>query len=516
MLDTMRRHSGSMVMYLILGAIIVVFAVSFNPGSGSCVGGPTSYAALVDGESIPQQTYALNLGRQLEMYRRNAQASGIPFDSDMIERMGLKKQVIDGLINRKLLAQEARRRGLVVTDEELLTYIQDRFGVRDISSEQYGDWIWRNFQVSVSRFELDVREQILGEKLERFLGDTVALSDAELWADYLREHDRVMVTFVKFDPSAVTLTPPKESEVAALLASELASVEKAYHDDIVKYRTPLMVRARHILRKLDPGATDAELAKARGLLLELKTQIAGGADFATLAREHSQDDATAKAGGDLGPIARGERLKAIEEAVFALKKDELSAEPVRSPLGLHLFQVTEIVPPGKKPFEAVKAQIAADLLRDRRGGEAARGKAEEFLRGLRAGKTIESLTVDEAAGRDKVVKPVRYESGWILSDQKAIPRIGASEELVAEVFALTRAEPVAKQVHKVGRAYFVVTLKDKETPDKAQFESSKTSLRQSAAGEKRGRIYRDWIEHLRQKARIDYNQQLFPPPEQAT
>jgi hypothetical protein len=102
-----------------------------------------------------------------------------------------------------------------------------------------------------------------------------------------------------------------------------------------------------------------------------------------------------------------------------------------------LIQVTEIQPPSKKPFDEVKRDVAASLLRDRATDAVARAQAEQTLAALRAGKKLEALTIDEASARDtKTQKPVRADTAWILSSQDAMPRIGASPELHAEIFAL--------------------------------------------------------------------------------
>ena len=101
MLDVMRKHSESFLIYLIFAAIIVVFAFSFGPGSGSCRGGGVGvgWAALVDGEPVPLQAYARNYSWRVDMQRRRMQAAGMDFSADMMERMGLRQQVVDELLH---------------------------------------------------------------------------------------------------------------------------------------------------------------------------------------------------------------------------------------------------------------------------------------------------------------------------------------------------------------------------------------------------------------------------------
>lgn len=517
MLDLMRKQTGSYIIYLIFGAIIVVFAINFGPGGGSCTPGQGPYAALVDGETIPQQAFALRYRNQAERYRRSAVASGMEFDAAMIERMGLRKQVIDQLIDKKLLAHEAKRRGLTVSKRELRDYLSSQYRVKDVTYEQYEGWVTRSFQTSVTEFEGEVRDDILGQKLERFIGETVSVSDAELKADYLRDHDRAMITYVKVDTADIEAPEPSKAEVTKLLTERMSDVEEAYNRDILKYRTPQMVTARQIVRKLPQDASDADVAKARSELIELKEEIEGGADFAALAKQKSDDTTTKNDGGNMGTFKRGQHPKEIDDAVFALEKDELTAQPVRTSLGLHLIQVTEIIPPSRKKLDDVKTDVAKGMLTETEKNDAAKAEAEALLAELQAGADITTLTISEAESREQptATKPVRRDSPWILASQKAIPRVGQSDELHAEIFALTLQAPVAKQVHEVGRSFYVVVLKDRETPDLAKFEADKDSLRENAIWAKRSRLFRDWVAHLRVKAKITYNPSLFPPAGEA-
>ena len=63
----------------------------------------------------------------------------------------------------------------------------------------------------------------------------------------------------------------------------------------------------------------------------------------------------------------------------------------------------------------------------------------------------------------------------------------------------------------MNRSYFVVQLKERETPDLTQFEADKDSLRRTGLNVKQSRVYREWLRHLRRGAQIEYNPALFPP-----
>ncbi|HET6343964.1 MAG TPA: SurA N-terminal domain-containing protein, partial [Myxococcota bacterium] len=176
MLDVMRRQSY--LIYLVFGGIIFIFAINFGPGSTGCMRAADQlWAAKVNGEVIRSQEFALSYGRQMDYMRRLAQKSGAEFDNAMAERMGLRRRVIDQLVERKLLAQEAAHRGLVVSDDELLDYLRDQYGVKDVTYDVYENWVTRTFETNVSHFEEDARGDVAAQRIARLVADSVSVGE---------------------------------------------------------------------------------------------------------------------------------------------------------------------------------------------------------------------------------------------------------------------------------------------------------------------------------------------------
>ena len=131
-------------------------------------------------------------------------------------------------------------------------------------------------------------------------------------------------------------------------------------------------RVRHILLKTNELVSENE---ARNRLRTLKERLENKADFAELARVHSED-ASASKGGDLGWILPGDTVPEFERAMNALKLGEIS-EPVRSPFGWHLIQVLER---GVQDVSKERQRLAArQTLRARKSDEA----YQEWVRQLR-------------------------------------------------------------------------------------------------------------------------------------
>ena len=117
---------------------------------------------------------------------------------------------------------------------------------------------------------------------------------------------------------------------------------------------------------------------------ELKTQIAGGADFAQLARDRSTGP-SASNGGDLGFFSREQMVTPFSEAAFALKDGEVGPDPVKSQFGWHVIKVTGRRTQPPPAFEAVREQLRDRLTRD---------ALEAHMAELRDATTVERFNPD--------------------------------------------------------------------------------------------------------------------------
>jgi len=130
-----------------------------------------------------------------------------------------------------------------------------------------------------------------------------------------------------------------------------------------KLETGLAYHARHILILPETGAEDAAWENARIRAELLRTQLLQGADFAEVARQHSRD-ASARDGGDLGTLKRGELAQDIESQILGLAPGQLSS-PYRSALGYHIFRLESKETLDGDGLTRVRAQIREILFREK-------------------------------------------------------------------------------------------------------------------------------------------------------
>jgi peptidyl-prolyl cis-trans isomerase C len=166
-----------------------------------------------------------------------------------------------------------------------------------------------------------------------------------------------------------------ESVVPSITIDE-AELKKFYDANLEKMVEPERARARHILVKVEQNASADERAAKRKAIEALRAKIAGGADFAAVARESSDDKQSGAQGGDLGWFFKGQMAPAFDKAAFELALARVS-EPVETRFGFHLIEVHERQPAKKIEFEAAKPRIE-QVAKQRRLEEAVRARINEL------------------------------------------------------------------------------------------------------------------------------------------
>lgn len=218
------------------------------------------------------------------------------------------RDVLDGLIGEVLIFDDGAKRGLGATDEEIDKAVAGLRSAHD----------------SDEAFQAALLEQ--GTSLPR-----------------VRQQLK----------RSLSLEKVLRQEVGSESAVGEAEARQFYEQNQELMRTPPSVRVRHILVRADKDDPES-VREARALLLDLRRKIAGGADFADLAKIHSQDGKTRDQGGDLPwvPITESE----ADQRLQALAVGELSGIE-ETHHGLHLIQVLEKRPAATVPFEQAKERI---------------------------------------------------------------------------------------------------------------------------------------------------------------
>jgi peptidyl-prolyl cis-trans isomerase C len=178
---------------------------------------------------------------------------------------------------------------------------------------------------------------------------------------------------LEFFSDSFVATEYLKREVTHKVSVSDNEVKQYYDAHQDEFRTPEMVKAKHILIRVAPGTSEEDKKKALGKAEDILKQVKGGKEFEKLAAEVSEDPGSKTKGGDLGFFPKGRMVKPFEDAAFALKPGELS-KPVETQFGYHIIKVDEIKEPSLETFDKVKEKINQKLVQEK-----TRTKVTEFI-----------------------------------------------------------------------------------------------------------------------------------------
>ncbi len=259
-----------------------------------------------------QVIYLSSLNDEMSRYERQLALAGQAMDEEQQAEMRFK--VLDGLINRELLKQEVEKQGIRIDSQEVseqMSTLRERF-----PSEE-------EFRMALSQMNLD--EETLRQQFSQDLA-VQKLIDTQV-------------------ASKVVVTPEE--------------VKGFYDSNPQLFEAPEMIRASHILVRVEPEATSEEKARARERIEEIERKVKEGGDFAELAKEYS-DCPSAERGGDLDFFQRGQMVAPFENAAFSLEPGQVS-KIVETQFGYHLIKVTDKAEAGVTPYENIAGQISQHL-----------------------------------------------------------------------------------------------------------------------------------------------------------
>ena len=386
MLDKIRNSTDSKLAKIILGIIIVPFAL-FGIDSYLSSVGSNVYIAKVNGVDISAQQY-----QNTEAMIRD-QMSDPNTDPALFDSPEFKKAVLDNIISTELMNQSIDKNGFVISDEQLGAYI---VGMPDFqengkfSQERYDQIVQYN-NLTPKKLEDKIRNQMATQQAKDSLNRLIyvpteitqplvnlayqkrdiSLHEIKL-DDYkkkIKPSDEDVKTF--YDENTSNFIMPDRVKIEFLIYSVAGivpsisitdeEVKEFFEANKGKFEANQQRRASHILFAYQPGIDFEEKAKIRDLAQTTLNEIKKTPKiFENKVKELSQDIESAKQGGDLGFFSRTDMVKSFADAAFDLKVGDLS-EIIETEFGLHIIELTEIK--GEQvSFDKIKAQIKGELI----------------------------------------------------------------------------------------------------------------------------------------------------------
>jgi peptidyl-prolyl cis-trans isomerase D len=511
----MRRH-----MYWLkwsLGVVVLAFVIFYIPEFLRGTGADAAAAgtvATIEGQEITAADFRRLYQAQLQAYRS---AYGGQMSDQLLRQLGVEQQILQQMVDERAALAEANRLDIRVGDEEVRQRI---FGYP--AFQENGQFIGETRYLQLLRsqrppltgaeFEDNVRRQLVVDKLRASITEWLSVPDQELEQEYRRRNDKIKLALVSltadsfrsqvvasdaeistyFDAHKTAFMVGEKRKIKYLLVDTdalkakitvpAAEIERAYNTNIEQYSTPEQIRASHILLKTEGKDEAAVKARADALL----TQAKGGADFADLAKKNSEDEASAKNGGDLDYFGRGRMIPEFEAVAFAMQPGQLS-DPVKTSYGYHIIKLVDRKSGSTKTLPEVRQQLTDQLAAER-----AQAQAADLAQTL--GKEISKpADLDKAANAHGMTV---QESGFFARDEPTLA-LGTSPESASRVFGM-KPETVEGPI-QTSRGFAFVTLVGKQDPALPVLTDVKDRVREEVVKQKARDLSKQKAEELAAK-----------------
>lgn len=517
------------ILLVICGAMVIAFIpggltseLTGQPGKG--------IVAKVGGEDITS-TEVLQAARQTlqqQMPQGGANMNALlPF---------FTQRAAEQLITRQLLLDEARHVGLQATTEEVKDELQHgRYyaptlfpGGNFIGEQEYEQLLQRN-NLTPAKFENEVvKPEILINKLQAMISGGASVRESEIREQFLKENSKVKFDYavLKQDDIKKGLHPTDE-ELKAFYESHKASYANSIpekrkikyavidtakaeasvqvtQDDLRnyynqyrdQYRTPEQVKVSHILIKTPSAGADGKvddkaLAEARQRAEDILKQVKSGANFEDLAKKYSEDPGSAKQGGSLGWIGRGQTVPEFEKAAFSLPKGQIS-DLVKSSFGFHIIRVDDKQEAHTKSLDEVKDQIEP-ILKRQKAQQVAQKESDDLLKQARA------VGLDQAAAAMSI--PVITSDYFSRNDM--LPGLGPAPQFMDAVFS--EAEKAPPDVSTATQGMVVFQLLDIKPAATPSFEEIRAKVETEFKNERANILLTQKTQELSDRAKAEHD-----------
>jgi peptidyl-prolyl cis-trans isomerase D len=444
------------------------------------------------------------------------------------------QRAVEQLISRQALLSEAQRMGLRVTPEEVKDELQHgRYaatffpGGSFIGQVEYEDMLQRA-NLTPAKFEEAVGNDILLTKLQALISGSASVSESEIHTQFIKQNSKVKFDYalLKQDDLRKGLHPtdeelkafyeghkttyansiPEKRKVKYAVvdtAKAEAGVQvtpddlRAYYDQHRdQYRTPDQVKVSHILIKTPLPGPDGKVdekgaAEAQRRAEDLLKQLKAGAKLEDLAKKYSEDPGSAKQGGSLGWIGKGQTVPEFEKAAFSLPKGQIS-DLVKSSYGFHIIRVDDKQDAHVKTLDEVKAEIEP-ILKHQKAQQIAQKQADALL------KVARDKGLDAAAATQGI--PVINSDFFGRKDM--LPGLGPATQFMDAVFAATEKSPPDMAPASQGIVvYQLQGIKPASTPT---FEEIRSKVEDEFKNERSTTLLAQKIQELSDRAKAEHD-----------
>lgn len=379
--NLVRGWLGKVLLVILIVPFAIVGVESYFSGGGRVV------VADVNGEKIHQPELDQQVERQRQqMMAQMAEQGGNPADIDVAK---LRKQVLDGMVNRLLLTQASKKSGYLVSDATVVKLIREVPAFQEdgkFSQSRYEQML-RQIGEDPASYPVKAKQELAYSMMIAGLGQSAFVTRVELDrlasleaqrrdihyavvpaarflseatvtdADIKKFYDANSKRFTTAEVVAIDYITLKRDDFQAKVTVSEEDMQSRYEEKVKDVAANEQRQAQHILITVDDKTKDAAALKK---IQDIEKRARAGEDFGKLAKEFSQDTGSVANGGDLGLAGRGQFDPAFEKTLFSLAQGEVSA-PVRSQYGYHLIKLNKVQAEEAPGFASLRSQLEQEV-----------------------------------------------------------------------------------------------------------------------------------------------------------
>jgi peptidyl-prolyl cis-trans isomerase D len=473
MLNEMRSGAGNFAAKVLLALLILSFAVW---GIGDIVRHPSRNVnvAKVGKVSIPGSSFASGLHKEKERVQKSLGANYTP---ELLATLNVPERVLQRMINRSLIQQEAAALGIFPSDADVAARIAASPNFKDdkgrFQKQAFLDMLKRN-NMSESVFVEQLRQDMATGLLLQSISNLPPVPEVAVRTLYASLNESRRVTIYNLPASSVVIDEPSADDINTFYkehASQFSTPEyrtltyvtitdadiqkrvkvddddlrRTYTEMAEEYKRPERRRVEQLLYESEAGAKKAMDMLASGKSMEAVAQAT---------------DAMNKKSLSLGDVEQERIIAEAADAVFALKEGG-HTEPVKSAFGWHIFHVSKIIPATIAPFEEVREQLRKDA-EHAKADETLNQLSNQLLDSLAAGSSLRD-TAKELGLKADSLGPVNKEGEDENGNKVKIPELDKFMETAFKIGEKTESNLITSK----GGVFYMVRA-DSVTPERAK------------------------------------------------
>ena len=423
--------------------------------------------------------------------------------------LNIRQQAIDSLIDRTILDQEASKLGFAASDDAVRQYLLSTFFKGENGETSFSQAAYRNLLQSVGmsapQFEHEIKDEIARTTLINILRDAAVPTSKDAESLLKRQKTKYSVVAATISASEAAVPAPSEIDLKKYYESHATEyelpaqvsysyialppvdferevqvtpqdVEFFYSENAAKYTTPEQTRARAI-KLLYPKESDPKkMAAVRENATKAREEALSGARFEDVVAKYSDDIPTKILGGDLGWVKKGDKSKAIEEALAKTAPGAVS-ELIETDYGFEIIKVEERKAAAPKALDEVRGEIEKEI-RSREAPAYAANRAREIIQ--QAQKSGKSLAESLPAGTT-----AKETTGTLPQDKDPeVTLVG----LTQNVFMLPTSDRLKPSLIELGEISVLVQVKEFKDPTTPPFEEVKDKVLAAVKAEEARKI----------------------------